>query len=102
MPCFSSIKTKLTDRARLIDALKGSGYTLLSSADDSLVVAEMGSRRIRFNEGTDGFYASGDTRDLGAISKKYAEIGVRNWARRNGYSVTDNDGTNMVLVNRRK
>lgn len=102
MPCDSSIKTKLQDRARIIEALKGIGYTLLSSADDSLIVAEMGSRRIRFSEGRDGYFASGDTRDLGKVSKKYAEIGVRAWAKRAGYSITENDGTNMVLINRRK
>lgn len=101
MPCDSTIKTKLTDRNRIAEALKGIGYTV-EDTDDNMVVGEMGSRRIRFSSGRDGFYASGDTRDLGKISKKYAEIGVRAWAKRAGYSITENDGTNVTLVNRRK
>ncbi len=101
MPCDSSIRTKLTDAQRIAESLKALGYEATRIDDDRIVVGEKGSRRISFARGRDGYSASGSTQDLTGISKKYAELGVRAWAKKRGYAITENDGTNMVLVNRR-
>lgn len=100
MPCISSIKTKLTEGGRIAIALKDVGYKVM--LDDADIIGEKGENRILFRRGSDGAYtALGYTEELGSISKKYAEIGLRDWARKRGYSVVENDGTKMTLVNRR-
>jgi len=66
------------------------------------VFGEKDGRKIIFEKTRGGAYeAFGSMRELASICRKYAEIGVLAFAKRKGYGVVDNDGTNMVLVNRR-
>jgi hypothetical protein len=86
----------------LVAALKALGYavTLKGSNDIS---AETDSAQLRFTRYAkdEAFKVSGDTDYLSAIGRKYAEVGVRNWAKRSQFNVLDNDGVQMTLVNRR-
>ena len=103
MPCDSTITTKLTDPNRITEAMKAMGYDVDRVDDDRVIVGRAGNQRLTFTRGSaEGYRASGYTTDLPAVSKKYAEIGVRAWAKKRGYSILDNDGTKITLVNRRK
>ena len=101
MPCFSTIRTKMTDGSRISKALSALGYKVNHESDTS-VEGNKNGRRIMFSKNGPTFSVSGDTGDLAGISKQYAEIGVRDWAKRRGYSITETDGTKMTLINRRK
>ena len=100
MPCYSRIKTQLTDPARIMDALKAVGYEA-EQADNGTITGVKDGSRIVFGKGAGGYLAIGDTANLVGISRKYAEIGVRAFARKNGYAIAEATGQKMVLVNRR-
>ena len=103
MPCDSRIVTKLTDGGKIADALRAVGYDVTHMTEKA-VAGEKDGRQITFSRryGTgEAFAASGAMRDLAAISRKYAEIGVKAWASRRGYGITENDGRQMTLINRR-
>lgn len=99
MPCYSTIKTKLTDGGTISAALAMLGYKV--ELDGTDVIGAKGENRILFRRTDGSFAALGYTDELGVISKKYAEIGLRTWAKKRGYAVTENDGTRITLVNRR-
>jgi hypothetical protein len=100
MPCYSTIRTKMNNVFNLGAALAALGYTV--SAEGLSLRAEKGQDVINFRryDKADAFNASGDTDNLPAIGRKYAEAGVRSWAIRNKFSILDNDGVNMTLVRR--
>ncbi len=100
MPCYSTItKTKMTDAEYLALAMEALGYKLTSRTKDYIAAAGIDFSRTR-----DGVFqtTTTDVEKLQAIQRKYAETGVRAWAKRSGYSVTENDGRNLTLINRRK
>ena len=99
MPCDSRIEVKVTDANRLMDALKASGYAAV--ADGQYVHGQKDTLRLTFQKSGAGYIVGGNTRELSAIMRKYAEIGVRTFARSRGYTVTESDGVNMTLINRR-
>jgi hypothetical protein len=103
MPCYSTIKTKLSDGARIMKALEILGFDLEVPDPEGMgiIVGKKNMNRITFSKSGKVYSVSGDAEELVSISRKYAEIGVRDWARRAGYSVTENDGQKMTLVNRR-
>jgi hypothetical protein len=104
MPCYSRILTKLTDGARVESALQSLGYATETGSIKGLrVVGTKGSESIMFerSSSTVPFTVYGDRGNLAAISRKYAEIGVRNWASKRGFSVLENDGRKMALIKRR-
>ncbi len=98
MPCFSSIKTKMTEGARIAEALSALGYAFETSPN--FVTGEKNGNRIEFSRYGGAYSASGDTSELAGISKKYAEIGVRQWAKTRGYSI-EQKGDQLMLTNRR-
>lgn len=99
MACFSRIATKITDGARLSDSLKRHGYEV-TERGGVLVGTKRGSR-IVFERVGSAYMASGDTGELSSIARGYAEIGVRDFAKRRGFAVVESDGRAMTLVNRR-
>ena len=100
MPCFSSIKTRIKNAGYLGEALRRFGYAVTPNGE--FVRGEQNGRRIMFQRGPDGYYsASGDTSDLTTISKAYAEIGVRDWAKRRGMVVEKTSGNRITFINRR-
>ena len=99
MACFSRIATKITDGVRLKDALKRHGFEVNESGG-YLVGSKRGVRMV-FEKVGSAYMVSGDTTELSAVSRSYAEIGVRNFAKRMGYSVVESDGRAMTLVSRR-
>lgn len=107
MACYSTIRTKLMDADRIVDALEQAGYKVdrVTNSEGTLSIHGVGSenRRILFTRShvAESFAASGDTQDLTSISRRYAEIGVRAWAVRNGFSVTSKNGNKITLQNRR-
>lgn len=100
MPCFSTIRTKMNNADHLAAALKALGYTVNMSGS-SIGAYREGERAVTFSRGYDGaFSASGNTGNLAAIGRKYAETGVRAWAQKNRFSVMENDGVSMTLGRR--
>jgi hypothetical protein len=100
----------MTDEERLVEALKALGYERVLKEALNTVVGRRndGGQAIQFSRSTrtapystpSGTSAAA----LSAVQRKYTEIGVREWARRNGYAVAraENDGKRLTLVNRRK
>lgn len=110
MPCFSTItRTRMTDAQRIADGLAALGWTASNTLRDGEIVGVRGMRgrdEIEFTRGRAGgafVTRSTDTDRINAVQRKYAEIGVRAWAKRAGYSVAgaENDGRKLTLVNRR-
>jgi hypothetical protein len=91
MPCYSRITVKVDDLDRLRDALRALGYDItvrgnVTTGPDQIIGEKNGSQII-FTRGT----VTGDTTDLGAIMRQYAEIGIRQFALRKGYTVTKSE-----------
>lgn len=110
MPCYSTIRTKLTDGARIETALRSLGYEVEHGTIKGLrIVGTKGRYSIMFERRSmnDAFSASGDRQDLASISRKYAELGVREWAKRKGYSIgvggnlEEDAPRTMTIINRR-
>jgi hypothetical protein len=104
MPCDSRItQTKMKDALRLADALKDQGFNVIGLPDT--VIAEKDGREVmrftRYRQADAFQTTSTDVAKLKAVQVKYAEIGVRAWAKRKGFGVTQFDGKKMTLVNRR-
>jgi len=99
MPCDSRIFTKMTEGGRIADALRRLGYEVDEA--DNHISGRQDRRVIEFSKRGDTWTAQGALSGLSAIARKYAEIGVRSWAQRRGYSVTESDGRQMALINRR-
>ena len=101
MPCYSRIYTKMNNGETLGAALAALGWTITKNGFN--VYAEKGDEAISFSryDAMSPFTASGDTFRLAEIGRKYAEVGVRRWASQKGFGITENDGVNMTIVNRR-
>jgi len=103
MPCDSRIETKMTEGARLVEAMKALGYDMLNEGE-FVVVGRKDGAVVGFEKsrGTGAaFTTTAYGNRLDAIGKKYAEIGVRSFALRRGYSIVESDGTKMTLRSRR-
>lgn len=99
MPCYSTIRTKLDNGERLEAALKALGYVVDKNSHGDIFAMKDGQRTV-FEKGAT-FSVRGWTTGLETISRKYAEIGVREWARKRNFAVTENDGVRIHLVSRR-
>lgn len=101
MPCYSRIFTKMNNADTLGAALAALGWTV--KKDGFNVYAEKGDEAISFSryDSVSPFSATGDTFRLAEIGRKYAETSARRWASQRGFGITENDGVNMTLVNRR-
>lgn len=101
MPCYSTIRTKMNNADNLGAALAALGYKVTRHSGND-ISAETDSAQLRFTRYAkdEAFKVSGDTDYLSAIGRKYAEVGVRQWAKRSQFNVLDNDGVEMTLVRR--
>lgn len=105
MPCDSTVtKTKLVDGERLGEAMEGAGYTDVLVGVNAVTGRKDGTMLSYFRDRAGqpfSTYATG-AKELVAINRRYAELGVRAWAKRAGYAVTANDGNGKItLTNRR-
>lgn len=104
MPCDSSVtKTKMTNEERLGAALTALGYTNVSVGTRG-VSGYKGGAVATFYRGRqeDAFLSATYEPDvINSIQRKYSEIGVREWAKRRGFSVAATEGNKLTLVNRR-
>lgn len=103
MPCFSAIRTQLKDGARVLAAIKALGLVARTDgADMATIHADnaQGETLVSLVRQGDAYttISTGDT--LKAISRKYAEIGVRQWAQQRGYMIQSNDGRKLALIRR--
>ena len=104
MPCYSTIRTKMNNDVTLIAALKALGYAVtIHEAGNKIAASHSDYQPIIFSryQKTAAFNVSYGGENLPAIGRKYAEVGVRTWAKRSQFSVLENDGVQMTLVNRR-
>ena len=101
MPCDSRITTKLFHRARVLEAARALGLVAQEFENGSLNVD--GMSLTRYAE-TAPFQAAGNLGCLQKLSQKYAELGVREWARKRGFTVAGNAsssvGQTLTLVRR--
>jgi hypothetical protein len=103
MVCYSTIRTLLKDVDRLGEALQQAGFAIEKRSNNMMIGTTTGGRKIlfdRFDEKS-AFVVTGDTSELTQINRRYAEIGVRSWARNNGFIVQEKAGNKITLVNRR-
>ena len=98
MPCFSTVtQTQITEASRLRDALKQLNIAILSSTDVRIETSAGNFTRQRVGEA----FSFDRAKDLLApIGRKYAELTVREWAMRNGMSVTGTEGQKISLQKR--
>lgn len=102
MPCDSSIvRTNMTDRLQLTAALEAEGWRVDRSTENSVVASRDGIGIGFSRSRTDQPFCSIETNGRLAIQRKYSEIGVRKWAAKANFSITEFDGQKMTLVNRR-
>jgi len=101
MPCYSTIRTKMNNAENLGAALAALGY-VVSGDKMHTIIGSKDREEIRFRRGDrqSAFQVTGDSNNLAAIGRKYAEVGVRAWTKRSQFSVLDNDGVEMTLVRR--
>lgn len=105
MACFSRItRTHMKDAKRIASSLTGLGYEVTVEGDTITGRSANGSLTFARARGAEEFEtATYDTQALNAVQRKYSEIGVREWARRKGISITsvENEGRKLTLQNRR-
>jgi hypothetical protein len=93
----------MTDHEKLGEAVKALGWTDVTV--EPLAVSgkskNHGWRSFERGRLGDAFVSTDDVRELPEIQRKYAEVGVRKWARSKGFAVESFDGRKMTLVNRR-
>ena len=98
MPCYSVIqKTKMVSADHLMAAGEALELGVRRISDNQIVVGGMVFSRSRSDL---PFNVEGDTDKLIAVQRKYAEQGVRAFAKSRGYTVTM-EGQKMVVQNRR-
>jgi hypothetical protein len=98
MPCFSIVtRTAMTNAERLAEAMRASGHNRVEIQRGGLSVVSDRASFVR-SSASEGFVTRAP---LGTIGKRYAELGVREWARRAGYNVLSLEDDQMTLVNRR-
>ena len=106
MPCYSSIKTKITNGALLVAALRATGYGAAVLAADGLSVSTAsGARLFERASVKDGFSSARYSSNLGPadvakIGRAYAEQAVRSWAASRSYGVAV-EGQTLTLTSRR-
>lgn len=99
MPCYSSVtQTQITEASRLQAALKQLNLEVRSSSALNIETVS-GLVFSRQREG-EAFSFSGIKEQLAPIGRKYAELTVREWAMRNGMSVTGTEGQKISLQKR--
>jgi hypothetical protein len=106
MPCFSTVtRTKMTDAERVEKALTALGYENIR-ADGLQVSGYLNGGKLVFDRyrADQAFETRETNRDaINSIQRKYSEIGVRAWAKQNGFDVAlnENKGRKLTLINRR-
>lgn len=105
MPCDSTVtETKMTDAARIEAALKAEGWQRIVVRADEIVATAAGRQPLsfyRYGSAKEFSTTSTDVASVQAVQRKYAEIGMRDWAKRRGYTIS-REGEKFVLRNRSK
>jgi hypothetical protein len=93
----------MNDIIRIQQALTALGYKVSFGVDNNSIIGRhLDNGTITFWKNGDAYSAAGATDFLSPIAKKYAEIGIRNFAKRRGFNITKNDGTKIEMVQRRR
>lgn len=103
MPCDSRVNnTTMHDHIKLSEALSALGWDIKNVSPLEVLVKRKSGQSAIFQRTTekDAFF-TGSNLDVNQVQKKYTELGVKQWAKSKGYSVVENDGQRMKLVNRR-
>lgn len=95
MPCDSRITVYIEDMNRLEQALKALGYTI-DQKTAALVRATKGNTTIAISSRS----AIGNREAISEAARKYAELGVRQYAKKKGYTITMSDKRTLVLTKR--
>jgi hypothetical protein len=101
MPCDSRVtKTQVTNVDRLVAALEAEGHRV-TSRHETYVTTSTGLAFSR-NTAKDSFIVR-DYQNATPVLRRYAELGVREFAKRRGYSVAREEGPKqrLLLTNRR-
>ena len=98
MPCVSIItETKIIVADRLEQTLKDLGINI-SSKSANRFQTDIGEFSRASSVQSFGFV--GNTTELKKVGMKYAELSVKAWAVKKGFSVTEKSGQKMTLKNR--
>jgi len=101
LPCYSRVvSTKMTDKARIMDALKATGHRVTINGDFIYGQKANGST-VNFRRAGTSYSFEGDQYSLPVIARKYSELGVRSFAKARGFSVIDADDRQLTIINRR-
>src|SRR5262245_19604199 len=104
MPCDSRVtQTSMTNADRLAEALADAGFQNVQKSEKYVTADGISFQRYT----REGAFQTNSTRDISGIGRAYAVRGVREFAKRAGYSVTNlfedatTGGLRMRLTNRR-
>jgi hypothetical protein len=98
MPCVSRItETKIILADRLEQALNELGIKILSK-NATRITTDIGE--FTRTSATQSFGFVGNDEKLKNVGMKYAELSVKAWAKKTGFSVTAKTGNKMTLKNR--
>lgn len=87
MPCWSVIEnTNMTSFVQILEALSAMGAGAVHTEGDR-IEATFGNRRISLWKSGEKYLAEDNVGVLPELQRKYAEVGVRRWAKKNGYGV---------------
>lgn len=101
MPCFSRIvSTKMTDKNRIMDAMKSLGYKV-SVNDDFIYGQKSNGMMMSFRRAGTAYSFDGEQSFLPIIARKYAELGVRSFAKSRGFFIIDANDKQLTIINRR-
>lgn len=89
MPCYSRVtRTKMEKGERIAAAMRGLGYAV--EHDGATVTGKRGDEFLQFTRaklGTAWETTARSTDVVNAVQRKYSEIGVREWAKSNGFTI---------------
>jgi hypothetical protein len=94
----------MTKADQLADALQADGWTIEGLYDERTVTARRGNERVQFSRfGTKGTFTTTNTNLEGvrAVQRKYAEVGMRTFAKKNGYMVSKGQDEREFVLNKR-
>jgi hypothetical protein len=97
MPCSSRIQTRISDAERLKKAIVAMGWQV-THATDLQIGSSNGLAFVRASV-KDEFRTFGGA-GLEAVSRKYAELGAREWGQKRGYSVTASTDRSITMIKR--
>lgn len=102
MPCYSTVqKTTMTNHDRLAKALEALGWTIDYVSEVQVRVYKQNTPLVFTRRRAGEAFTTESSEAINPIQRKYTELGVKAWAKTKGFSVIENDGRRLVLMNRR-